>query len=91
MFFGIIRDPDKFQIFSNLRTALQGNLLDKNARKFIENDESKSYRISTHPDFITYDKDKLLQHPISKKKKSEYIDKIDLVEIREVAKDLSDN
>lgn len=51
----------------------------------------KNYRISTHPDFITYDKEKLLQHPISKKKKSEDIDKIDLVEIRDVVEDLPDN
>lgn len=70
------------------REPLQGSLLEKNARKFIENDGSKSYRISTHPDFITYDKKKLLLHPIIKQKKSEDRDKIDLIEIREVAKDL---
>lgn len=82
----IIRDPDKFQIYSNLRTALQGNLLDKNARKFIENDGSKSYRISTHPDFITYNKEKLLNHPPYKGKKSNNVDKIDLAEIKDIAK-----
>jgi len=38
-------------------------LLKKNAKTFIENDGSKRYRISTHPDFITYDKEELLQHP----------------------------
>ncbi len=87
----VIRDPDKYQIYSRLRTTLQGSLIDKDGEKFIENDGLKSYRISTHPDFITYDKEKLLRHPISKKKKSEDIDKIDLVEIKEVAKDLPDN
>lgn len=58
----IIADPDKYQIYSNLRTVLKGSLIDKNAKKFIENDGSKNYRISTHPDFITYNKDKLLSH-----------------------------
>ena len=53
-----------YQSYSNLRVALEGNLLENNGRNFIENDGSKRYRISTHPDFITYDKKKLLQHPI---------------------------
>lgn len=59
----IITDIDKFQIYSNLRTALQGSLLDKDGQKFIENNGSKQYRISLHPDFIVYDKRKLLKHP----------------------------
>jgi len=58
----IIADPDKYQIYSNLRTVLKGSLIDKNAKKFIENDGSKNYRISTHPDFITYNKEKLRSH-----------------------------
>lgn len=62
---GIIADIDKFQIYSNLRTALRGSLLDKDGQKFIENDGSKQYRISLHPDFIVYDKRKLLKHPDS--------------------------
>jgi len=61
---GIVTDPENFQIYSNLRTALKGSLLGKeDGQKFIENDGSKRYRISTHPDFITYDKKKLLNHP----------------------------
>lgn len=60
---GIVTDSDKFQIYSNLRTALQGSLLKKNGQDFIECDGQKNYRISTHPDFITYDKKKLLNHP----------------------------
>lgn len=52
----------KYQIYSNLRTALQGSLLVKDGQKFIQSDGSKNYRVSTHPDFITYDKEKLLNH-----------------------------
>ncbi len=59
---GIITDVEKFQIYSNLRTSLQGSLLDKEGQKFIENNGSKQYRISLHPDFITYDRVKLLKH-----------------------------
>lgn len=58
----IITDPNKYQIYSNLRKDLQGCLIDKDGEKFIENDGSKNYRISTHPDFITYNKEKLLNH-----------------------------
>ena len=59
----IIADVEKFQIYSNLRMALQGSLLDKDGQKFIENNGSKQYRISLHPDFIAYDRGKLLKHP----------------------------
>lgn len=59
----IIADVEKFQIYSNLRTALEGSLLDKDGQKFIENNGSKQYRISLHPDFIAYDREKLLKHP----------------------------
>jgi len=62
---GIITDVDKFQIYSNLRTALQRGLLDRDGRKFIENNGSKQYRISLHPDFITYHREKLIKHPDS--------------------------
>ncbi len=59
---GIVTDVEKFQIYSNLRTALEGSLLDKDGQKFIQSDGSKNYRISTHPDFITYDRKKLINH-----------------------------
>jgi hypothetical protein len=59
---GIITDVDKFQVYSSLRMALQGSLLDKEGQKFIENNGSKQYRISLHPDFITYHREKLLKH-----------------------------
>jgi len=59
---GLIGDPLTYQRYSNLRKALEGSLLLKNGQKFIESDGSKSYRVSTHPDFITYDKKKLFEH-----------------------------
>jgi len=61
---GLIGDPLTYQRYSNLRKALEGSLLLKNGQDFIESDGSKSYRVSTHPDFIRYDKKKLAkQHP----------------------------
>jgi hypothetical protein len=59
---GVITDADKFQVYSNLRTSLQGSLLDREGQKFIENNGSKQYRISLHPDFITCHREKLLKH-----------------------------
>lgn len=61
----LVNNPENYQVYSNLRTALQGSLLDKDGQKFIQNDGSKNYRVSTHPDFVSYNKGKLLSHPIS--------------------------
>jgi len=58
----IISDPDRFQHYSRLRRELAPNLLLKDGKDFIQNDLRKRYRISTHPDFVTYDKEKLLEH-----------------------------
>jgi len=55
-------DAGKYQIFDRVRSPIQGSLLNKDAKKFIENNASKQYRISTHPDFITYDRANLLKH-----------------------------
>lgn len=52
----------KYQIFDRLRKPVEGSLLGKDAKKFIENNASKQYRISTHPDFVTYDRANLLKH-----------------------------
>lgn len=71
----VITDVLNYQSYSNLRTALKGSLLDKDGQKFIQSDGSKNYRIATHPDFITYDKKKLLNHQAA--------------HIRELAKKLS--
>lgn len=55
-------DAGKYQIFDRVRQPLQGSLQGKDAKKFIENNASKQYRISTHPDFITYERSNLLRH-----------------------------
>ncbi len=53
----------EYQKFGRVRQPLQGSLLGKDAKKFIENNASKQYRVSTHPDFVTYDRANLLNHP----------------------------
>jgi len=55
-------EAGKYQIFDHVRKPLQGSLLVKDGKKFIENNASKQYRISTHPDFVTFDRDNLLSH-----------------------------
>lgn len=45
----IIADVEKFQIYSNLRMALQGSLLDKDGQKFIENNGSNSIAYRSTP------------------------------------------
>jgi hypothetical protein len=60
---GIIADELRYQIYSNLRRAIEGSLLSKNGNLSIQNDGSSNYRISTHPDFVSYNKEKLLSHP----------------------------
>lgn len=62
---GFISDSTHYQPYSNLRKALEGSLKEKDGKKFIESSGSRKYRISTHPDFITYDKERLLNHPYS--------------------------
>jgi hypothetical protein len=59
---GFISGSTQYQPYSNLRTALKGSLKEKDGKKFIEASGSKKYRISSHPDFVTYDKGKLLDH-----------------------------
>ena len=50
----------KYQIFDRVRQPLQ---IGKDAINFIENDGSKRYRISTHPDFVTCNRANLMKHP----------------------------
>jgi len=71
---GFIGDSTLYQPYSNLRAALAGSLLGKDGKKFIEASRSRKYRISTYPDFVTYDKEGLQNHPDS--------------DIRELAKEL---
>ena len=47
-------EAGKYQSFERLRKPLKGSLKEKDAKKFIENDGSKRYRISTHPDFMIW-------------------------------------
>ena len=42
---------------------MKGGLQGRDAKEFIQSDRSKNHRISTHPDFVSYDRDKLLNHP----------------------------
>jgi len=60
---GYINDYEHRQPYSNLRTALKGCLHQGDGQKFIESDGSKNYRLSIHPDFVTYDKKILKTHP----------------------------
>ncbi|MCX5786082.1 MAG: hypothetical protein NTX59_10365 [Elusimicrobia bacterium] len=55
-------EEGKYQIFDRVRKPLEGSLQDKDGKKFIENDGSKHYRISTHPDFVTYELRNLKKH-----------------------------
>jgi len=58
-------DAGKYQMFSRLRDPIKGSLKNKKGKDFIQNDGSKRYRISTHPDFVDYNKKTLLKHPDS--------------------------
>ena len=57
-----VSEVGKYQIFDRVRKPLEGSLQDKQGKKFIESDGSKHYRISTHPDFVTYDLRSLKKH-----------------------------
>ena len=52
-----------YHTYERLRKPIEGSLLKKNARDFLENDSSKKWRLSVHPDFVSYDRNKLLKHP----------------------------
>jgi len=58
----ILADVEPYQIFDHLRGRLEPYLTGTSRRDLIENVRTKGYRVSTHPDFITYDRDKLLKH-----------------------------
>ena len=60
---GCINDLEHRQPISHLRTALKGSLQEKDGLKFIKSDRAKQLRLSTHPDFVTYDKKNLKTHP----------------------------
>jgi len=49
--------------WGRLRKELRGFALDSDPKQLIENNKEGGYRISTHPDFVTYDRKRLLEHP----------------------------
>jgi len=51
----IITDPEKYHIYSDLRSKLEGCLLKGNAKDLIESDGSKNYRLSVHQDLIRFE------------------------------------
>lgn len=55
-------EAGKYQSIDRLRKPIEGSLLERDAKKLIENDGSKRYRISTHPDFVICDHENLLKH-----------------------------
>ena len=61
-----INNQEHRQRYSNPRTALKGRLHEGDGQKFIESSGSMEYRLSTHPDLVTFDKKKLKSHPDSK-------------------------
>ena len=50
-----------YQLISRLRQNIQKILSEKEAKKLIQNKKSGLYRISNHPDFISYVKEQLIQ------------------------------
>lgn len=60
---GVVANSERFHPYSNLRAAIEAHLRDRDGQKFIQNDGEKNYRVSTHPDFVSFDKEKLLKHP----------------------------
>ncbi len=55
-------ETGKYQSIDRLRKPIEGSLLERDAKKFIENNASKQYRVSTHPDLVTYEHSILLKH-----------------------------
>jgi len=51
---GLITDIEHRQRYSQLREHFRGTLRDRDGEKFIECNRSKGYRLSTHPDYVTY-------------------------------------
>jgi len=57
------RNEGEYQIFGRVREPLTGSLLGKkDGKTIIESNGSKGYRISTHPDFVTYNLTNLKKH-----------------------------
>lgn len=59
---GYIRANGEFQSIARLRQAFNTALSGLPTQEFIEAYEPKTLRLSTHPDLVTYNKEKLLRH-----------------------------
>lgn len=58
----VVNAPDDYRWYNRLRDRLGTGLPRESDRGLVENDGSGDYRLSTHPDLVTYDKSKLLNH-----------------------------
>ncbi len=59
----MIDSSSKHNYYYNLRKALENHLYNKKPLEFIQK-SAKGYRISTLPDFVSYNKENLQDHPI---------------------------
>ncbi|HEX77106.1 MAG TPA: hypothetical protein G4O03_01645 [Dehalococcoidia bacterium] len=59
---GYIKADGEFQAIARLRQAFNAALGWLAPQEFIEAPKPKTLRLSTHPDLVTYDKEKLLRH-----------------------------
>jgi hypothetical protein len=55
-------DAGRHQPFGRVRDPIKGSLLKKNGTDFIQNRGGGEYRISTHPDFVRYERSALMNH-----------------------------
>ena len=56
-------DEGKYQPMSDLRKELKQGIRGTDAKNIIQNMRAKQYRLSTHPNYVTYDKKALLKYP----------------------------
>jgi hypothetical protein len=59
---GYLKADGEFQAINRLRQAFNTALGGLAPQEFIEVPRAKTLRLSTHPDLVTYDKEKLLRH-----------------------------
>lgn len=58
----IVPGPIEYRPYSRLREALKPVLPERAAYDLIQADEAGHYRLSVHPDLLTYDRQRLLEH-----------------------------
>jgi hypothetical protein len=56
----VVKSENLYRCTDELRNSLTLSLPENIVEELIENDGAGRYRISTHPDFITYDADALI-------------------------------